>query len=99
MRVLAARRWRPGSCALIALLIESGWEIFENSPLVIERDREASIALGYRGDSVINSVSAIASMPAGFALQPHAQLHHADLAARRHPNMAVGCVRGRLLLC
>jgi len=65
---LIARRRPLGPRALIALLIESGWEILENSPIIIDRYREVTISLGYRGDSVINSVSDIAFMLVGFAL-------------------------------
>jgi hypothetical protein len=65
---LLARRRPLGPRALIALVIESGWEILENSPIIIDRYREATISLGYRGDSVINSVSDIAFMLLGFAL-------------------------------
>jgi hypothetical protein len=39
---------------LIALLLEAGWEILENSPLVIDRYRAATIAIGCVGDSVLN---------------------------------------------
>ncbi len=65
---LVARRRPRGLRALIALLIECGWEILENSPIIIDRYREATISLGYRGDSVINSVSDITFMLVGFAL-------------------------------
>jgi hypothetical protein len=65
---LIARRRPLGLRALVALAIECGWEILENSPLIIDRYREATISLGYRGDSVINSVSDIAFMLIGFAL-------------------------------
>lgn len=50
----------------IALLIEAGWEIVENTPWIIDRYREATIALGYSGDSILNSVSDIAMMAVGF---------------------------------
>ena len=63
---LVARRLPLGARALIAIAIEAAWEIAENSPMIIDRYREATIALGYTGDSVINSVSDIAFMTLGF---------------------------------
>ena len=51
---------------LVALLVEAAWEIAENTPMVIDRYREATIALGYTGDSMLNSASDIAMMALGF---------------------------------
>lgn len=58
---------RPlGEKALLAIVIEAAWEIVENSPWVIDRYREATIAVGYTGDSVLNSIADILWMLAGF---------------------------------
>lgn len=51
---------------LAALLLEAAWEIAENTPMVIDRYREATIALGYSGDSILNSASDIVMMAIGF---------------------------------
>lgn len=62
-------RGRPlGLRALLALVLEAGWEILENSPLIINRYREGTIALGYEGDSILNSVSDILFMLVGFLI-------------------------------
>lgn len=62
------RPWlRMESRLAVAVAIEAGWEILENSPVIIDRYRTATIALGYTGDSVLNSVSDIAMMMLGFA--------------------------------
>jgi len=50
----------------VALVVEAAWEIAENSPMIIDRYREATIALGYSGDSILNSVSDIVMMALGF---------------------------------
>ena len=54
--------------ALLATLVEALWEIVENTPQVIGRYRDATMALGYTGDSVVNSVSDVGAMLLGFAL-------------------------------
>ena len=65
---LVARRLGLLPRAVIATIIEAAWEIAENTEMVIQRYREATIALDYFGDSVLNSVSDIAFMWLGFAL-------------------------------
>ncbi len=49
-----------------AVLLEAAWEVLENSPLIINRYREATIAQGYVGDSVMNSLSDVLMMSLGF---------------------------------
>lgn len=70
---LVARQQPVERRFLVALVVEAAWEILENTPLVIDRYREATMALGYSGDSIVNSMSDIAMMGLGF------------LAARRLP--------------
>ncbi|MFD0987476.1 DUF2585 domain-containing protein [Methyloligella solikamskensis] len=62
------RRLSFGARLVLALLVECGWEIVENTDAVIQRYRDATIALDYYGDSVINSVMDILAMVLGFWL-------------------------------
>jgi hypothetical protein len=57
----------PWRCA-IAAVIEIAWEMMENSPIIINRYRTATMALGYSGDSIVNSIGDIASFLIGFWL-------------------------------
>lgn len=52
---LVARQLSVPWRALLAMLIEVGWEILENSPIIIDRYRLSTAALGYTGDSILNS--------------------------------------------
>jgi len=45
-----------GTRLMIAIGIEAGWEILENTPFIINRYRQGALAEGYFGDSVVNSV-------------------------------------------
>ena len=65
---LVGRRWPLERRFLVALAIEAAWEIVENTPMIINRYREETAALGYTGDSVLNSMSDIAMMIVGFLL-------------------------------
>lgn len=65
--------WLPKAVSLnirflTAIVLEVGWEILENSPIIIERYRAATIATGYSGDSVINSVADILACAIGYAI-------------------------------
>ena len=57
-------RWR----LVLAVALESAWEVFENTDFVIRRYREATAALGYNGDTVVNSLGDVAACALGFLL-------------------------------
>lgn len=57
---------RIGLSLCLAIFLEGAWEIVENSPMIIERYREATFAFGYAGDSIINSMADIGWMTLGF---------------------------------
>ncbi|OGF74707.1 hypothetical protein A2W54_00350 [Candidatus Giovannonibacteria bacterium RIFCSPHIGHO2_02_43_13] len=65
---LLFRKWPVGAWLIFALILETGWEIFENTDFIINRYREVTISLDYYGDSVINSVFDVLFMVLGFFL-------------------------------
>lgn len=65
---LVARRWPLEWRFVAALALETAWELLENTPWAIERYRRETIAIGYTGDSVLNTISDIVMMAAGFWL-------------------------------
>lgn len=65
---LTARRWPMSARLLAAVVLEGGWEILENSPLIIDRYRSVTIAQGYIGDSILNSISDIFMCASGFLM-------------------------------
>jgi hypothetical protein len=71
---LVARRLPIGLRFVLAVLLEATWEVFENTPFVINRYRAATISLDYYGDSIINSMSDIVSMMLGFWIARRARL-------------------------
>jgi hypothetical protein len=67
VRQLARRRGGVGFWFVIAVVLEATWEMVENSPLIIDRYRQTA-AVGYSGDTVLNSMSDISFAILGFWL-------------------------------
>ena len=53
---------------LLAMLLESAWEVFENTSFVINKYRNETAALGYEGDTIVNSLGDLACALLGFAV-------------------------------
>ena len=64
----AAPRLPVGWRLVLAMGIEAGWEIVENTPFLMERYRQSALAEGYYGDSLLNSLSDTLAMAIGFGL-------------------------------
>jgi Protein of unknown function (DUF2585) len=95
---LILKRRPPGERLILAVAIEAAWEVFENSPMVIDRYREATIALGYSGDSIINSVADVAFMALGFAFARRAPVWVTVAVAIAFELIALLAIRDNLML-
>ena len=65
---LVGRDWPLLLRLTLATTFAAAWEVFENTDFVIDHYRAATFALGYRGDSIVNSVGDVLACVLGFAL-------------------------------
>jgi hypothetical protein len=86
---LMARRLPPSHRFLMAVAVECAWEILENSPVIIDRYREATISIGYVGDSVLNSVCDVLFMSLGFFVASRVRIR---TAVALFLAMEIGCL-------
>lgn len=63
-----------GKKLALATLIEAAWELLENSPIIIDRYRNATMAVGYEGDSILNSAMDTVFMALGFLFAARAPI-------------------------
>jgi len=65
---LLVPRLAPAWKLCLAVSLEALWEVVENSEFVIRRYREETAALGYHGDTIVNSLGDILACALGFVL-------------------------------
>lgn len=53
---------------VLALWLEALWEVIENTEFAIQRYRDATLALGYTGDAIANSMGDVAFCGVGFLI-------------------------------
>jgi hypothetical protein len=65
---LLFRRMPRGWQFLLAMWLESAWEVFENTSFVINKYRTETAALGYTGDTIVNSLGDLSCALLGFVI-------------------------------
>ena len=63
---LTGKRLSVAGRFVAAVMLESAWEVFENTDFIIQRYRDVTISLDYFGDSILNSLGDICGMMLGF---------------------------------
>ena len=95
---LAAPRLASSWQLCLAVAVASLWELFENSAVIIQRYREATAALGYQGDTVVNSMGDILCCIAGFIIARRLGLRRSVLVFVGTEVVLLWWIRDSLLL-
>jgi hypothetical protein len=81
-----------------AIALGSLWEIFENSDFIINRYRTETAALGYQGDTIVNSLGDILCCAAGFMIARRLGLRHSLIVFVLLEVLSLVWIRDSLLL-
>jgi hypothetical protein len=87
---------RPG--LWLAVTAEAAWEVIENTDFVINRYREATAALGYNGDTVVNSLGDMIACGLGFLIARRLGLLRSALMFAATEVLLLFWIRDSLLL-
>jgi hypothetical protein len=66
--VLLPRTVAPSWRLILAVALEAAWEVFENMKFVINHYRTETAALGYEGDTIVNSFGDLTCALVGFLI-------------------------------
>lgn len=91
-------RLKLGVWLLLAMGLEIAWEIAENTPMVIEAYRRQALAIGYAGDSILNSLMDTLMMALGFLFAARAPARVSIAAGLGLELLAAAAVRDNLTL-
>ena len=95
---LAWPRLRSAWQLWLAVTVAALWELFENSSVIIQRYREATAALGYEGDTVVNSMGDLLCCVAGFMIARRLGLRRSVIAFVGTEVVLLFWIRDSLLL-
>lgn len=82
----------------LAVAIEAAWEVLENTNFIIERYRTATAAVGYTGDTVVNSLGDILCCTVGFMIARRLGLRRSLIAFLAVELVLILWIRDSLLL-
>jgi hypothetical protein len=94
---LLARLSRGWQVAL-AVAVEACWEVFENTNFIIDRYRSETAALGYNGDTVVNSFGDITCCLLGFLIARRLGLRRSLIVFAVFEVILIVWIRDSLLL-